>query len=505
MKTFKPGASLMTLVLLAGAASAQQAAPAPIAPPEALPPAVTLFHDDPAIAPPARVPDGLVQVKSVFLDAAGLRRLVPGQEVLLSPDAGPAESWYVDSVARPADNIRIVRCRHSTDPTGYAAFVTYDDATAMTLQVASRRATYRLQFAGNGQYHVWRIDPATLPPEGMPLAPPAEPPRQLDPSDDDYVPEGYGGRNPGGCNGGNRVLDILSVYTVEARDAIGGTSAMRAECALAVDHANTAYINSSMSTRMRLVYCNEIAYTESGDQNIDLPRLRDTADGFMDGVHTTRDNVNADIVQLVINSGSGLGYCPGGAPTYAGSPFSTGAWWRIAVTYTTAHETGHNLGGGHNVADGGACGPSYGVGWRFFGTDSNGYCTVIAYPTATYTRVLHYSNPSVNYQGTPTGVTIGLPNEAHNQRVLTDNDNTMEGFELTRYDIYVDFAYGGIEIGTASLPYNTVAEGVANIDTPNTGAGENPTLYIDAGTQAYHATISKAMTIIPCGGSVTIN
>lgn len=504
MKTIKPGASLMALVLLAGTASAQQAAPAPVDPPEGLPPAAILFHDDATIAPPAWVPEGLMQVKSVFLDAAGLRRLVPGQEVLLAPDAAPAESWYVDSVARPAENVRIVRCRHSTDPTGYAVFVTYDDATAMSLQVASRKDRYRLQFAGNDQYHLWKTDPVTLPPEAMPMAPAPEPPRELDPTDDDYVPPGYEERNPGGCNGGNRVLDIYMPYTNGARDAIGGDSAMRAECALAVDHANTAYINSSMSTRMRLVRADVVTYTESGDQETDLNRLTNTSDGWIDQIPVNRDSVNADLVEMVINDGTGIGWCPGGAPSYNNGN-SCGAWWRIAATYTTAHETGHNLGGGHNVADGGACGPSYGVGWRFFGTDNNGYCTVIAYPTATYERVLHYSNPNVNYQGTPTGVAIGLPNEAHNQRVLTDNDNTMEGFELTRYDIYVDFSWGGIEIGTASLPFNTVAEGVTNIDTPNTGAGENPTLYIESGTQAYHATISKAMTIIPCGGSVTIN
>ena len=104
----------------------------------------------------------------------------------------------------------------------------------------------------------------------------------------------------------------------------------------------------------------------------------------------------------------------------------------------------------------------------------------------------------------PTGQPIGSANEAFNVQVLINNDNTIEAFELTRYDIYVDFAFGGIELGTAGNPYNTVAEGVAALDTPNTGAGENPTLYLDAGTQTYHATISKVMTIIPCGGPVTI-
>jgi peptidyl-Asp metalloendopeptidase len=295
------------------------------------------------------------------------------------------------------------------------------------------------------------------------------------------------------------------VYTGQARDAIGGTTAMRAECALAVDHANTAYQQSAMSTRMRLVYCDVVSYTETDNQDTDLARLRDTSDGFMDSVHTLRDSFNADIVQLVNDTGSGLGYCPGGAPGYSTAPFSTGKWTRVAATYTTAHETGHNLGGGHDVANGGACGPSYGVG-HLFGPSGDGWCSVMAYPTGTHPRILHYSNPNVTFNGYATGVAIGSPGEAFNARVIIDNDNTVEGFEATRYDIYVNFAFSGFpaEIGTAAFPYNTFAEGVANIDTPNTGAGENPTMYITSGAQNYIGTVSKVMNIIPCSGPVTI-
>lgn len=495
-------AALGALVGLAGIAPAQIAQPEQV---EAIPsrPAVFLFADDPAIAPPASIPTEMIQVKSVVLDEAALSRLGVGDSAILSPE-NLAEEWIVDSISNPSPDTRIVRLRHATEPTGYCAFLTYQDATAMTLHLPSRKQAYRLHFVGGGQYHIWRVNRDALAMEGRPLQVGEEPVRITPPDFDPTLGGGYDDRDAGACGGTSRVLDIMIVYTAESRDAAGGTTAIRAEAALAVDHFNTAAIGSSMSTRMRLVYCNLVTYTEAGDHDIDLPRLRSTDDGFMDDVHTTRSSVNADMVELILNSGSGLGYCPGGAPTYSGSPFNTGAWWRIAATFTTAHECGHNLGGGHNVADGGACGPSYGVGWRWTGNDSNGYCSVIAYPTGFYERILRYSNPNINYQGVPTGIPAGQPNEAFNVQVLINNDNTVEAFEFTRYDVYVDFAYGGAENGTASQPYDTVAEGVTNIDTPNTGAGELPTLYIDAGTQTYQATISKAMTIIPCGGPVTI-
>jgi hypothetical protein len=467
-------------------------------------PVANLFLPAPeALAAPS--PGEFRHAQSLKLDVAALGAMKPGRLVEIETE-GVKDRWVVSSISEPNADYRLVRLKHETDPAGYAVFCTYQDATALTMQIPSRQKLYRLHFAGGDIYHLWRFDLDNAPREARPLTAIPEMPLERGPLDDDWRPDepgGYTQRDAGACGGTSRVLDIMIVYTVQARDAIGGTTAMRAECALAVDHANTAYQASAMSTRMRLVYCNEIAYTESGDQDIDLPRLRSTNDGFMDSVHTTRDTVNADMVALVNDTGSGLGYCPGGAPTYAGSPFNTCKWTRVAATFTLAHETGHNLGAGHDVANDGACGPSYGVG-HLFGPVGNGWCTVMAYPTGSNPRVLQFSNPNITYNGYATGVAIGAPGEAFNARVIIDNDNTVEGFEGTRYDIYVNFSYVGIEVGLPAFPYNTLSEGITNIDTPNTGAGENPTMYITTGSTSYTGTISKVMNIIPCSGPVTI-
>ena len=78
----------------------------------------------------------------------------------------------------------------------------------------------------------------------------------------------------------------------------GGASAMQSLVDLAVAATNTAYGNSSVTQRIRLVYAGEIAYTEAGISS-DLSRLAGTADGYMDTVHTLRNTYGADVVTLV--------------------------------------------------------------------------------------------------------------------------------------------------------------------------------------------------------------
>ncbi len=500
---------VLALALAASAAPAQDRIDQGEAAINVMRPIVELLEPAENVPPALLVPEGMTVVRGVRLREDLLRSLAPGQEFTVTPEPGVVISCIVSEARRATDRYSTVVGFAGDDSQGDVLFSTYEDATAMILSVPSQRLRYRLQFAGGGLYQVWKIDEASLAPEAPPLQAPPELPRILEPDDDDYLPPealepGFGERVGGGCTGGTPILDQMVVYTPAARDAMGGDSAIRAEAAIAVEALNTAFSSSAMSTRARLIYCNVIAYTEGADQGVDLDRLRNTTDGFMVQVHTIRDAVNADMVILYNNQGTGNGYCPGGTPTYSGSPFCTSAWWRAAATFTHAHEVGHNMGGGHNVADGGACGPSYGVGWRFTGTDSNGYCTVLAYPTGFYTRVLRWSNPNISYQGTPTGVAIGLPNEAFNARVLIDNDDTIEGFELTRFDMYVEIGPAPfIEIGTYAFPYNTLAEGVAAISVPSTGAAESPTLYLRNSTLV-NLTISKEMTIIPCGGAVTI-
>ena len=104
----------------------------------------------------------------------------------------------------------------------------------------------------------------------------------------------------------------MVLYTPAALAAGGGTAAMTALANLAVAETNTAYSRSGVIPRVRLVYTGEVGgYTEVGDFNTDLSRLRSPSDGFMDDIHSLRNAVGADMVSLIIEGNGtlcGIGY-----------------------------------------------------------------------------------------------------------------------------------------------------------------------------------------------------
>ena len=102
------------------------------------------------------------------------------------------------------------------------------------------------------------------------------------------------------------IIDVMVVYTPAARDAEGGTAAMDALINLAVEETNTAFANSLVDPRIRLVHTAVVNYVETGDMGTDISRLRTKTDGYMDEVHLWRDTYAADQVSLIEASGN---YC----------------------------------------------------------------------------------------------------------------------------------------------------------------------------------------------------
>src|SRR4029079_16576684 len=62
----------------------------------------------------------------------------------------------------------------------------------------------------------------------------------------------------------------------------------------------------------------------------------------------------------------------------------------------------------------------------FTGTDSQVYRTIMAYDPGT--RIQRFSNPNVNYMGTPTGVALGDPNESSNALTINNSAFTVSNF-----------------------------------------------------------------------------
>lgn len=227
------------------------------------------------------------------------------------------------------------------------------------------------------------------------------------------------------------VIDVMVVYTTAAKNANGGQDGIEALIDLGIALANTAFSNSQITTQFQLVHAAEVNYTESGSYNTDLGRLRSANDGFMDEVHAWRNTYNADLVALIednLGGACGVAY----VMTTVGSGFAP---WAFSVTqdscisgYTLAHELGHNMGSQHDRLEGGTGAYPYSFGHK----EAGKFRTIMAYPcTPNCTRINHFSNPNVRYQGNwTTGVdhNIDPANSADNARAFSNALGTIATF-----------------------------------------------------------------------------
>ena len=224
-------------------------------------------------------------------------------------------------------------------------------------------------------------------------------------------------------------IDVLVVYTPGARAAAGGTSQIQATINTAITETNTGYANSGVVQRLRLAAAVEVAYTEAGDIGVDLDRITATSDGYLDTVHTLRNTYKADMVSLLTET-PGSPYCGiawlmgGNNPGFATNAFSVVERTCATGYYSFGHELGHNMGLNHARTDPvgtGAYAYSYGHKWT-------GYRTVMAY--APGTRILHFSNPNVQYALNPTGVSEASPSSAHNALSLNNTRVTVANWRV---------------------------------------------------------------------------
>jgi len=228
--------------------------------------------------------------------------------------------------------------------------------------------------------------------------------------------------------GFDTVIDVLAVYTAAAVDGVGGDdAAIQARIALGVAETNIAFTKSGVRQRIRLVGAEPVNYVESStDITVDLERITSPQDGFMDAVHARRDELGADLVQLVVGSvtnGCGVAWLMSTATaSFASNAFSVSAYPCISPNYTFGHELAHNMGSTHAPDD-----PStlpvfpYSYGYKHPG---GLFRTVMAYATGcNCPRVLHFSNPASSFNSAVTGTTY-----QDNARSLNNTRATVAGF-----------------------------------------------------------------------------
>ncbi|MCP3982729.1 MAG: hypothetical protein GY716_25845 [bacterium] len=348
---------------------------------------------------------GALRSRSVQLDATLLTRQDVRDEKRLRLTLFPGESY----VAR----------FHRIDPAGAHGSIWYGtleglpgssvllaiEKDAMVVDLATPDEQYEIRMRPGGGALVRQVDPGLLPPCA---ADGEHDVRSFAPASSPSVTQ----RNLNGCTDDGSVFDLLVAYTPAARSAAGGTNAIVALINSRVATSNTAYQNSLINTTANLVGTVEVNYVESGNGATDLRRLRETSDGFMDGVHPLRDSLDADLVSLIVNSAPGLCGIANFAIAYGNTPFPE-LGFSLNVRHcggqVFAHELGHNQGCRHDRATDSAPGAfDYSHGYH---EPQGVFRTIMSYGTVP--RITHFSNPDVLYQGIPTGIDITDPDSAH--------------------------------------------------------------------------------------------
>ena len=294
----------------------------------------------------------------------------------------------------------------------------------------------QIGYTGGGLHRITELDPATILP--CPLSA-AQAPALV--SSSAPLPERQSLRadsatllQPSELPSPISLIDIMVVYTAAAQEGAGGEAGITTLIDLAVVEANAACEGSGVNARLRLVHYGEIVYAESANLATDLDRLRGKDDGFLDDAHRLRDEYQADLVCLLVESShgaAGLGYLmtspDSGFEAYA---FSVVQRQFVSGIHSLLHEVGHNLGCAHdreNAPISGAYPYSYG---NRFTIGRTSYRTVMAYAPGEPTGL--FSGPDVLFKGVPTGIPDGSPGAADNARTCNNTAPIVAGFRTPR-------------------------------------------------------------------------
>lgn len=279
--------------------------------------------------------------------------------------------------------------------------------------IHTRGAAYEIIAIGDRQILI-QLDHSQYPECGGEIKPSVSEPEE--------IPENLGVLEDSGDR-----IDVLVVYTLAVKNAVGGDAQANALAQAAIDATNTAYINSKVRQRVRLVHTEETALTEANS----LGNLRADA-----ATQALRNTHSADMVAMLTNSlgGCGVAYVMSNVSTgFAPSAYSVTLRTCAVGNLTFAHELGHNMGSTHDPANGGSSAYPYSFGHYVSGN----YRTVMSYSnqcTGGCTRRPQFSNPDVEFQGAATG----LRGTRNNARSLEGTADTVANFRSSGTAIKLD-------------------------------------------------------------------
>lgn len=244
-------------------------------------------------------------------------------------------------------------------------------------------------------------------------------------------------------------IDLLIIYTQAAENWASTSSFgdINGVIAQAMNISQATLNSSQVGVRLRLVHAYKTNYNELNDgvdSEVRLDRLiEDPANpsgnpslsGYMDDVHTKRNQFGADVVAFIGDIDDTGGIAPllstsGGNPANA---FSVNRVQQVADTGTLIHEIGHNMGSMHSrtqseaAASGGGGLFHYSVGYQ---NDTQKYHTVMSYEDNGQQEALIFSSPNLTYLGTPAGLSSSTV-PADNARSLREVKRTISNYRNT--------------------------------------------------------------------------
>ncbi len=195
---------------------------------------------------------------------------------------------------------------------------------------------------------------------------------------------------------------------------------------------NRAFQNSLVSSSIDVVGYQQLTYTESGNDSIDVYRFMTKNDGYMDEIHSLRNQYDADVCVLLVNTLNS-----NGRAASIGSEFSDAFCVvkaeKAVSYYSFAHELGHLFGCRHDSdPDSEPYLFAHGYKWTFGKLDGQegNFCTIMS--TAQfdygnkYTRKPYFSNPYVLDQlNNP----MGTIDSNYCARAIDDYASYIAGFE----------------------------------------------------------------------------
>ena len=250
------------------------------------------------------------------------------------------------------------------------------------------------------------------------------------------------------------VIDVMVVYTAAAAASVAN---IQNEIELAVAETNQSYENSGIVQRINLVHTAQVNYpSDPATLNFETALLELTysqhptydPNGYMDEVHTLRDQYKADLVVLLVENNSYCGIA--WRMDEIGSFFEVAGFSVVSTDcatgyYSFGHEMGHAMAAKHDCyVDTNTYPYEYAHGyvnppdqWRTVMaynnqcSDSGFYCY----------RLPYWSNPNVLFNGDPMGTTTG-DCQADNHRVLNNTAMIVANFrqkDVIPLNLDIDF------------------------------------------------------------------